>query len=83
MDVCSGSRNDKHAEIAHGEGSSACPLCEMKIERNNFESELEKVKSDLESLKAAHELVCGNLDELREKTKHMKWATETVEEPRT
>lgn len=82
MDVCSGYNHDKHAEIAHTEGSTSCPLCEMKAERDDEEKQKEKAEGDLETLKAAHALVVENLETLREKTKHMTWAVEPVEEPK-
>lgn len=82
MDVCSGSRNDKHAEIAHGEGSSACPLCESKLELEKTKGELEAAKDNLKDVETGLGAAQSELADLREKTKHMKWAVESVEEPK-
>lgn len=80
MEVCAGDRSSKHAEIAHTEGSTSCPLCEMKAELDEVKKEKEKAEADLETLKAAHQLVCDNLEELRERTKEITWVIEPVKE---
>ncbi len=83
MDVCSGSRNDKHPEIAHTEGSSACPVCDVKQELEKTKGELEAAKDSLKDVETGLGAAQAELADLREKTKHMTWAVETVEEPKT
>ena len=46
MEVCTGTRNDRHAEIVHGE--TYCPLCLAIEDVQNGENIIKKLREDLD-----------------------------------
>lgn len=82
MDTCAGSHNDRHAEIAHTEGSNSCPLCEVKIELEKASGERDLFKEELVTVREERESLAAELADLKKRLeeKGITWVVEPVKE---